>query len=186
MRIILSTILAILLLTGCSTQSDGVSEALQLRQRLTKGEGASFVTAVTADYGDRIYTFTMECVAKSTGAVDFTVVSPETISGIRGTVSEGVGKLTFDDKVLLFEPLTQGQLTPAIGPWLMIKAIQGGYIRSLADADDCKEITFDDTLGSENYQLVLTLGKDQTPTFCQVFWNNRRILSLTISDFKDM
>lgn len=186
MRIILSTILAVLLLAGCGTHGDSVSDALQLRQQLTKGEGVSFVAAVTADYGDRIYDFTMNCNADNTGAVDFTVVSPETINGISGSISEGVGKLTFDDKVLLFEPLTQGQLTPAIGPWLMIKAIQGGYIRSLADADDCREITFDDTLGSENYQLVLTLDKDQTPVFCQIFWNNRRILSLTISDFKDM
>lgn len=183
MRVILSVIMVIAILSGCGNKSDSISEAMELRRRLSKGESTCFEAVVTADYGDRIYTFTVASVAQNTGAVDFTVVSPETIAGITGSVSEGVGKLTFDDTVLLFEPLTQGQLTPAIGPWLMIKAILGGYIRSVSNVNDALKFTIDDSFKSECFQTILTLDRDQMPSFCEIIWNNRRILSMQISNF---
>ena len=183
MKIFISVILAAAILFGCGRQEDGVSVAMDLRQRLLIAEKSSFDAVITADYGDRMYTFNLACVVLNNGAVEFTVVSPHTIAGIAGSVSDGTGKLIFDDTVLLFEPLTQGQLTPIIGPWLMFKAILGGYIRSVANLNGQYEITIDDSFKSECFQTILTLDTDHNPLFCEIFWNERRILSIQISNY---
>ena len=186
MRALISLVLVIVMLTGCGRKSSCVSEMMQLRQHISKGERITFEANVTADYGDRIYTFSLMCVADPGGSVDFSIESPDTIAGITGSVSEGVGKLTFDDTVLLFEPLTQGQLTPAIGPWLMFNAVLGGYVRSASKGKDGTEVTIDDVFKSESFQTVLTLNQEQLPICCEIIWNNRRILSIEINNFTVM
>ena len=173
-------------MTGCSKQSTGVSDALEFRQRLSKAEKITFDAHVTADYGNRMYVFDVSCVAQSDGCVAFTVLKPETIAGITGSVSASGGKLTFDDTVLLFEPLTQGQITPAIGPWLMMKAIFGGYVRAVSDIKDGVEFNIDDTFKSESFQMTLKVNQEQEPIFCEIIWNNRRILSIQINNFTVM
>ena len=83
----------------------------------------------------------------------------------------------------MFEPLTVGQLTPVIAPYLMVKAIQGGYIRYGNTGDDVCEYTIDDTFHSEAYQVILSVDKDLVPATCEIFWNNRRILSIQVENF---
>lgn len=183
MRLFISVVLIISMFCGCGNQSDEISKAMELRQRLLNSDRFCFDAVITADYGDRMYTFEVTCTASNIGAVNFTVVSPESIAGITGSVSEGTGKLIFDDTVLLFEPLSQGQLTPAIGPWLMVKAVLGGYIHSISEVNDQTELIIDDSLNTERFQAVLTLDNNLLPSVCEIFWNNRRILSLQITNF---
>lgn len=179
-------LLLIFFVAGCGNKNTEVADGLDLRQALQKGEGYSFCASVTADYGDRIYNFVMDCKALPTGNLEFTVTQPETINGVTGEVSREGGKLIFDEQVILFEPITQGQLTPVIGPWLLVKAVQGGYIRSVSENGTAKEVVIDDTYSNETFQVILTLQKDQNPAYCQIFWNNRRILSIEIENFKKL
>lgn len=173
-----------LFVSGCSNRKTQVDDGLILRQSMLSGEGCRFSASITADYADRIYVFKMDCTAQPSGTVGFTVMEPETISGISGEIAQEGGKLKFDDQALLFEPMVQGQLTPVIAPWLMVKAIQSGYIRSVSVKNDERELIIDDTFGNEAFQIVLLLDMDSTPEFCEIYHNQRRILSIKVENFK--
>lgn len=186
MRVLIAIILSVTCLFGCASSDGGVSNALHLREQMSKGCGYTFAAAVTADYGDRLYSFTMDCTAKPDGTVEFVIAEPESISGIKGSVSQSGGKLWFEDTVLLFESLTSNQITPAIGPYLMVKAIQGGYIRSSFDKENLSEIKIDDSFRSEAYQVILTLDDNSLPTLCEIFSDNRRILMISVKNFEPL
>ena len=141
---------------------------------------------VTADYGDRSYTFVIECGTDDTENLHFELLEPDTVAGIRGSISQSGGKLKFEDQVLLFAPLTQGQLTPAIAPWLMYEAITGGYIQGVTRDGEQLVYTINDTFASEELTVLLTLQKNSRPSYCEIFWNNRRILTMNITAFEDL
>lgn len=156
---------------------------MNVRQKLYESNGCNFEATVTADYADKTYEFSMDCSTESSGAVSFTVIAPETIAGVAGVISDDGGKLTFDDKVLLFEPLTDGRLSPAIAPWIMIRTLSGGYIKAASHGEIGTVITFDDIYMSENLQVEITFDSMQRPIYCEILWEGRRILSTRISNF---
>ena len=184
MRILIAMILTLTCLFGCASGNDGVADGLKLREQMTKSNGCSFVASVTADYGNRMYSFTMDCVAKIDGTVDFMITEPESIKGIKGSVSQSGGKLLFEDTVLLFDSLTSNQITPAIAPYLMVKAIQGGYIQSASSDNETVEITLNDSFRSEGFQAIVTLVDNCVPIRCEIFFNNRRILTISVKNFE--
>ena len=99
-----------ILLTGCSNTNTTLDKATALRDEIERSEGCGFLATVTADYGDSVYTFSMDCTTDKEGNLTFAVTSPDTIAGITGKVSAAGGELTFDDKVLAFQTLRQRQL----------------------------------------------------------------------------
>ena len=63
-------LLVILLLTGCSGKREELDRAMGLRAKLL-ASGCSFRAEVTADYGDQLYTFTMDCRGEELGDLRF-------------------------------------------------------------------------------------------------------------------
>ena len=51
------------LLSACSADNGQIGGALAMRQRLLNANGCSFTATVTADYGDKVYSFSMELPA---------------------------------------------------------------------------------------------------------------------------
>ena len=186
MKRIISCVLIILFLFGCSKNSTSITGALNLRQDILKGEGCSFTAKVTVDYSDCSYSFTVDCHAQNNGSLEFSIASPDSISGIIGSISEDGGKLLFNDQALLFEPLVNGQLSPAIAPWIMVEGIKSGYIQSGAKIKGGYEYCFNDSFQSESIQMVLTVNALGDPVFCEIFWHNSRILSIEISNYRDL
>lgn len=184
MKRLIGLFLFFAMLTGCTSDRKGISDGLKLRQQLSTGDRYIFTAEITADYGDRIYTFIMDCGFDSSGNVEFSLVQPESIQGISGSVSQTGGKLLFEDTVLLFEPLTQGQVTPVIGPWLMVKAILSGYINGVSEGNGNKELIIDDTFGTEKFRVIVQLLEDDFPCSCEIYWQNRRILTIKLSNFQ--
>ena len=78
---------------------------MALRARLLAADGCTFHAEITADYGDKTYSFETECLANEQGGISFKVTEPESIEGVTGTVSAEGGKLTFDGEALAFELL---------------------------------------------------------------------------------
>ena len=99
MKRIIPILLILVLLAGCAGARDTMDRAMALRSALL-AKGAEFDAAVTADYGDKTYSFGMHCRMEAQGKVTFSVTAPETIAGITGTVSASGGKLTFDGNAL--------------------------------------------------------------------------------------
>ena len=177
-------VVCVFLLLGCSPGADPVEKGMTLRTKLLEGKGCAFSAAVTADYGDYLHTFVMLCTADPSGAVQFTVTAPESISGITGAVNGEGGKLTFDEEVLLFSPLADGQLAPVTAPWVIVKALRSGYLVSCGETGQGSILTVDDSYAEDALRLEIRLDDRDLPVSAEIYWQGRRILSVRIEHFE--
>lgn len=176
-------VVCIFLLTGCSKNTSELSRAVSLREELLSSKGCNFTTTITADYGAQLYTFQMDCTADSSGEISFRVIYPESICDITGKISANEGKLTFDDKALLFDVLADGQLTPVSAPMLLIKSLRSGYIKACGTADRGLYIQIDDSYANDSIQIDIWTDSDDKPTRAEFLWKGKRFLSMTVESF---
>lgn len=155
---------------------------MNLRAELLSS-GCSFDAEVTADYGDKAYTFTMACQCDAQGRMSFTVSSPESISGITGILSQDEGALTFDDVVLAFPLLADGQLSPVSAPWTFTNSLRGGYIRAAGEEEGLLRLTIDDSFDEDSLQLDVWLDSEDRPVRGEIVYAGRKILTIQISNF---
>lgn len=174
---------AVFLLTGCSWGHTEMEQALSLRESLLSGNGCSFSTVITADYLDELYTFKMVCTSDKDGNLKFQVIKPDTISGISGEVSQSKGKLTFDDEVLLFETMAEGQITPISAPWLMLHTLRSGYIQGCAKQEKGLFIQIDDSYEDKALTVEYYLDNAGLPARVEILWEGRRVVSLDVENF---
>ena len=73
-------------LTGCASEKDTLSPAIEFRAAAARA-GCSFHAAVQADLGETAVQFAMDCDAGPDGAVALTVTEPEKLSGITARVA---------------------------------------------------------------------------------------------------
>lgn len=184
MKKALALVLAVLLLSGCSSGQQAIDRALDLRGRLLKATGCSFTAKITADYGDTVQYFTVDCKGDDCGGLEFTVKSPETIAGICGSISEDGGKLTFDDVALSFPLLTQEQISPVSAPWIFLRTLRGGYLTSAGEKDGLLRVTIDDTYEEDALQLDIWLNGENMPVRAEILYDGVRILSLEVENFE--
>lgn len=184
LRRILPLFAALLLLSGCGQETDSeLDQAVNFRTRLLGTAGCGFSAEITADYGDRCYTFSMDCQSDKDGTVFFTVTAPENIAGISGTVESGGGKLTFDDTALDFGILADGQVSPVTCPYMMVKTWRSGYISSAGQTEDGLAITFDSSFAEEPLTVELWLNDGGLPKYGEISYAGRRILSAKLTNF---
>ncbi len=169
-------------LFGCKTSDDCLEKGIAFRNRLLESNGCSFQSEITADYGEQVYEFSMTCTADKEGNVTFTVNEPESISGICGKITAQGGAITFDDQILAFQSLTDGQITPVNAPWLLVKTLRGGYIRTCAEEDTGFTLGIDDSYAENALRLNILFEKN-VPAECEIFFKGRRILTLNIEAF---
>ena len=183
MRYRLAAIVCVLfLLTGCKGTGDSLGKAVALRNRLLDGNGCHFRTTVTADYGEQIYVFEMDCQIDRDGNLSFTVTEPATIAGITGEISGTGGAITFHDKILAFQTIADGLVTPVSAPWLFVKTLRSGYLKDTAKTEQGYEISIDDSYAEESLQMQIAITED-LPVFAEIFWQGRRILTLSVEEF---
>lgn len=183
MKRLMAMVLLILLLTGCSGDGGELDRAMALRSKLLAASGCSFDAVITADYGDKTYTFSVTCQTDAKGNVTFAVTAPETIAGISGAISDEGGKLTFDDAALGFELLADGQVTPVSAPWLLIKTLRGGYVTSCGMDGQQVRLSIDDSYEKDALHLDIWLDDQDIPRRAEILFRDRRILSLQIDNF---
>ena len=98
----------ICLLIACSGEQDPGARALELRERfLTSTQ--RFAAELTADYGDRVYHFTLRFDSE---ASTLEVLAPALIAGVVIEVSESGTVLHFEGAELNTGPLTEDGLSP--------------------------------------------------------------------------
>ncbi len=176
--------LFLLFLPGCSGKSDEIERGMALRAKLLKATSCTFDAAVTADYGDKVYEFSLACQSDDRGDMAFTVTAPETISGITGRVTDEGGKLTFDDTALQFDLMADGQVTPVSAPWIFLKTLRSGYLTAAGEEGELLRLTIDDSYEDDALHLDIWLNGDNVPTRAEILYDGRRILSLTVTNFQ--
>lgn len=183
MKRLIVVCLLVVTLFGCGKAGSAVEDAMGLRDRLLKSNGCSFDAVITADYGEDIYTFGMKCNTDKDGQLTFTVIEPETISGISGVISESSASFTFDEQALLFELLADGQVSPISAPWFFVQTLRGGYIRACTVKRDGLHMIIDDTYEDNALQMDIYTDAQMVPIRGEILFDGRRILSLDIQKF---
>ena len=155
---------------------------MSLRSRLLAGS-VSFDAVITADYGDELYTFTMNCQTDTQGKVSFTVTEPQSISGIAGTIDAAGGKLRFDDQVLSFPLMADDQLSPVSAPWILMRTLRSGYLTSAGMEGEHLRLSIDDSYDDDALHLDIWLDDADHPVRGEVIWQGRRLLSIEVKNF---
>ncbi len=177
-------LLILVLFTGCTADHGELDRAMTLRAKLLGTSECTYDAVVTADYGDEIHTFRMECVASGNGDVKFQVTQPESIAGITGTLTGTGGKLTFDDKALAFDMLADEQLSPISAPWMFLKTLRGGYVTSCGSDGDGIRVSIDDSYEEDALHVDIWLDAQDAPTRAEFIYDDRRIITLDIENFR--
>lgn len=180
MKRILAAFMLIMLLCGCGGNSGEMDRAMALRKKMQQCAGCTFDAVVTADYGDATYTFSMNCSLDSEKNLSFVITDPDSISGIKGVISKEGGKLTFEDTILAFEMLAEGQLTPVSAPWILVNSLCSGYISLCGAESGGVRIGIDDTYRDESFRLELWTDENDLPLRGEIIWQGRRILTVDV------
>ena len=176
-------LLVVLMLCGCGKENTLIERGMKLRDRLLSSS-CSFEVEITADYGDKLHTFSLACQGNPKGDLTFTVLSPESISEITGEISEEGGKLTFGDTALHFELLADGQLSPVSAPWILLKTLRSGYLTSAGMEGELLRLTIQDSYASDALQLDIWLDGQDLPMRAEVLYADRRILTMDVKNFQ--
>lgn len=175
--------LCCIFLLGCKQYDDAMDKALSLRQKLMAASMCRFECKITADYGELVYEFLLDCEFDHNGTMKFTVIEPESIADISGEISSQGGLLTFDDTALGFPLMADGYLSPVSAPWIFIKSLRGGYIHACgADVSGVRMILHD-SYGESPLQIDVWI-EEEIPHHCEILWQGRKILSLDVIDFQ--
>ena len=178
--------LLLALLTGCAGTelAKPSQQALDLRTALMEAGGCRFTAEITADYGDRVYAFTLACGYTVDGEAALTVTEPETIAGITATVSADGATVEFDGAALDFGQMANGYVAPLAAPWILGNCWTSEYIQSAGADGDFQRVTY--LQGYNEAELVLDtwLDSHNTPVYCEISWDGSRCLTVTLTDFR--
>lgn len=183
MKRLLAAVVALVLLTGCTGSTSALEKVMALRADLLAAD-CGFHAVITADYGDEVHTFAMDCTFGTDGDLTFTVAEPESITGIAGKVSREGGALTFDDSVLAFPLLADDQFSPVSGPWVLMQTLRGGYVTACGEEEGLIRATIRDTYEDDALQLDIRLDENGLPSEGEVFWEGRRVLTVKVENFR--
>lgn len=183
MKKLWAVLLLLLTLTGCASASGEMERAMALRAKILKAQSLSFETELNADYGDRLYTFSMGCTGDQNGDLTFAVTAPESIAGITGKIGPQGGKLTFDDTALQFDLMADDQISPVSAPWVLLKTLRSGCITAAGTEEGRLRLTIDDSYRDDALRLDIWLNEEDLPEKADILWAGRRILSLSVKNF---
>ena len=176
---------AMLFLFGCSGETTELNRGLSLREKLLNCESCRFTAEVTADFGDKLYAFSLGCQGNSDGSLTFTVLKPDSISGISGILSSAGGKITFDeDRAVAFPMLAEGEVTPVSAPWILYNTLRSGYISTCGMEGELLRVTLNDSYEEEALQVDVWLGAENRPETAEILWKGRRVLTIGVTDFQ--
>ena len=92
--------------------------------------------------------------------------------------------MTFDDTVLFFDSMADDQISPISAPWVFLKTLRSGYLTSAGTEEEFLRLTINDTYEDDALQLDVWLGEGDVPVRCEILYDERRILSLTVTNFQ--
>ena len=159
-----------------------MEEALGIRGKMLSSD-CYFRCVITADYGDTLETFTLDCESETDGELGFTVVAPESISGISGSMDPEEGELSFEDVVLGFPLLAGEEINPVSAPWILMNTLRKGCITSVAPSGTGLVLSIDSSYADDAWNLEIWTDEEGKPVAGEISVQGRRRVSMQIEDF---
>lgn len=124
-------LMILLALSACGRvgKDDPQQRVLALRGVYLAAEGCTAALTVTADYGQRVYTYGAEVIVTGGESV-LTVTAPTELAGITARVTDGDSQLEYDGAVLETGPLAPNGLTPLSAVPALLDSARSGFVDS--------------------------------------------------------
>lgn len=114
-----------LLLCGCGGGAEELQQLQLLQERYAAAGGCSGTAELTADYGQRVYDYTLDFTARGE-ELELALTAPEEVAGITARVAGEATSLEFDGVTLDTGPLSPDGLSPLSAlPLLLDSAAEG-------------------------------------------------------------
>lgn len=129
-----SSVVCVLMITlllsacgGAGEDNGPLEQALAIRGEYLAAAGCTARLDVTADYGQRVYTYTVDVTA-SDGCTALQVVAPEEVAGFTAYLDGAQGSLEYNGAVLETGELSSDGLTPLSAVPAMLETARSGFI----------------------------------------------------------
>ena len=200
MRKLLAVLLIpLLLLAGCQGQAgarpDGgeltaEEEARQVRTEFLAASSCTGTAEVTADYGQRVYEFTLDFSWQREGDTVLTLTAPEEVAGLTARIAQGQTRLEFDGLSLdtgelTGEGLTPMELVPALMEWVQTGFMAQCVYENLNEVPTLR-VQFRDPdmqAGTGTECTAWFTRTDHALLRAELFWNGELALSGDFSNF---
>ena len=157
-----------LLLSACGggeAEAQNADElALAIRTEYLAMEGCTARMEITADYGDRVYGFTLDLSYTREGETTLTVVAPEEVAGVTARLSGEAAYLEYDGVSLETGPLDESGLSPVGAIPVLLRGAREGFIAESAldtvGEQECLRMTCRDPEAPPGEGMELSLWFD--------------------------
>lgn len=134
--LLLLTATSALLLTGCTGGGSSTKDKLEAAQSVYRTmSGCTAQAEITADYGQRVYEFTLDLQYTKGGETVLTVTAPEDIAGVTARLKDGAATLEYDGASLETGELDGQGLSPVSALPALLNAVQTGFIAEVGRED---------------------------------------------------
>lgn len=171
-----------MLLTGCKGEESLLERGITFRSQLITAGGCSFRAHITADYGQEVQNFTLDCNADGEGNVSFCVIEPDTIADITGRMEGEEGNVTYDGLQLAFPLLIYDQISPVSAPALVVRCWLKEFILSAGISDQVCRLTYEKKIQDKDL-LIDTYFEKDIPISAELCYNGFRVMNIKITDF---
>lgn len=184
-----------LLLSACGSGSGAGNRttdelALDIRADYLSMTGCQARMEVTADYGARVYTYTLDLSYEKAGDTTLTVAAPDEVAGITARITGDTALLEYDGVSLETGPLDTSGLSPVSAPSVLIRAVMEGFIAEtdleLVGETECLRMTCRDPETQAGQGMELTLWLDaETHAMVkgEILVDGARVIDCAFSDF---
>lgn len=195
-KLLLLPMIPLLLLSACQGgEAEGgqtADEAARLvRTEYLAAAGCAGRVEVTADYGARVYAFTLDFTWRREGESTLSVVAPEELAGLTARIADGEGRLEFDGVSLGAGDLTGEGLTPMELLPSVMEYVGGGYMAECVfealGGQDALRVLFRDPEAQAGSGTECVLWFDcgaRALLRCELSWDGALVLSGDFTEFE--
>jgi len=132
-RVVCALMMTLILLTGCSGGGQGTERsaeelALNIRTEYLAMTACRASADITADYGQRVYEYSVDVLWQKGGETRLTITAPENIAGITARIQDGNSYLEYDGVSIETGVLSGTGLSPIEVVPAALNYILSGYI----------------------------------------------------------